>query len=129
MTLSFEHHIHGDDLHDLMRFLIKRKLKKKGATILDTRVFKDRRCPCEPDVYFQWDEVLREGNTKRHVTRRGVIEVESNPSKESIALKNEQYTFSLAGVKLFIFDLTQLEAGKWRDWKYLDEWIEKRLPL
>jgi hypothetical protein len=116
-------------LHEEVIYHAERLLDKKGAKILDRRAFKDRLLQCDPDVYFEWEDVIRKGNTKTHVKRRGVIEVETNATLDSKTLKRRQYEDTLVNTTLFIFDLSEMEEGRWKDWTYIADWVEKRLPI
>lgn len=108
MDKGFYHNIHGDKLHDTMRFLIKRRIIEKGGKIKDTKVFKDRACRCEPDVYCEFESKKISGNKRSPLKETYVIEVETNPSAESIKKKYEQYKESLAGLTdLIIFDMNE----------------------
>lgn len=130
-TKEWYHREHGDKLHDLVRFLVERYITDRGGVVRDGTIFKKRKSPCEPDVYFQYDTVLIKGNRRLHQRLMGVVEVETSASAESIRKKQEQYEQTMTGVKLVILDLSLLDdlGLDWRVWTDLERFIEERMPL
>lgn len=137
------HRLHGDDLHDLVIFLAERLIVQKGGKLKPTRDFRGRKlCPCEPDIFFEIETKLIEGN--RRIKQRGlyVVEIETKATYESRITKYKQYKETLTGlVDLIIIDLYK-EFPEWANdrfmtgiakrpeeyWTLLQEFIEARLP-
>jgi hypothetical protein len=86
-------------------------------------VFKNRIPSCEPDLYYGYKD-----NGKFYL---GVIEVETNPTKESVERKQRQYTDTLRGVILTVLSVNEFwkySEGK-ADWNLLDKWLEQEIPI
>jgi len=105
---GFYHNIHGDALHNLMIFEVKCYILKHGGVIKDTKVFKDRACKCEPDIFFEIETRGVRGNKRSKIEEIYVIEIETNATTESIKRKYEQYKESYAGLTdLLVFDMNK----------------------
>jgi len=105
---GFYHNIHGDALHNLMIFEVKCYILKHGGVIKDTKVFKDRACKCEPDIFFEIETRGVRGNKRSKIEEIYVIEIETNATTESIKRKYEQYKESYRGLT----DLLVLDMNK-----------------
>jgi len=138
---EFYMRLHGDMLHNVVIFLTKCILLEKGAKLYDERQFKKKYiCPCEPDVYAEYNAKMIVGNTRRTEKKLLVVEVETFATKESIAKKYLQYKEATAGLDLVILDLRKYMnandtdhyadpfAGT-QDWMRLKDWIEAELPI
>ena len=134
---EFVMRLHGDFAHRLAIYILKDILAYKGVKFRDERQFKNLyHSPCEPDLYFECEDIWHDGNkkVKRKVLR--VIEVETNPTKESVAKKQQQYTEALAGVQLTVIDISKaLVDDDWEDYSLesiLQEYrakLELELPV
>lgn len=123
MKLSFYHHVHGHKTHNTFLLHAKNVIVVHGGEIKDPSVFNKRVPPCQPDIYYQ---KISHGRVYL-----GVIEVESNPTKESIERKQRQYTDTLRGVILTVLsvnDFWKYSGGK-ADWNLLDKWLEQEIPI
>ena len=128
---SFMVHIHGGLTHTVVIALTKIYLASKGAIVKDESVFgMKHNAPCVPDVWALYDERIPMGGGRyRTQTSNLIVEVESSPTKESIAKKNLQYQATLAGVNLIILDLEDCPPETLRDWTKALDWIAERLPI
>lgn len=128
---SFRVHIHGGMTHTVVIALVKIYLASKGAEVKDEAVFgMKHNAPCVPDVWAVYDERIPMGGGRyRTQTANLIVEVESNPTKESVAKKNLQYQATLAGVNLVILDLNTADAKTLEYWPLLMEWIGARMPI
>lgn len=120
---SFYHQMHGDRLHDLVRYLVEYYIVSKGGRLMDRETFKKKHyLPCEPDVIFQF---LEKGTKYIYV-----VEVETNPTKESVAKKSAQYMDSTAGITdLVVLDLSKMKDHEQVNWLLIDKFIKERMPL
>lgn len=142
---SFIHSIHGDKLHDTVIFLIKRHIINCGGTIKDTKVFRDRACVCEPDIYYEIGAKRIDGNRRNKIMEIYVIEVETNPTNESRLKKYEQYREKLVGltdlividmskdyidfVRKFCADTDYKVVSVYHDYFLIEKFIEERVPI
>jgi hypothetical protein len=86
--------------------------------------------PCVPDVWAVYDERIPMGGGRyRSQTSNLIVEVESSPTKASIAKKNLQYQATLAGVNLVILDLNTIDEQTLNHWPSLLDWIGERMPI
>lgn len=121
--MEFYHRIHGKRTHNIFLMHAANHIIIKGGWIKDGSVFKQRVPPCEPDLYYGYKD-----NGRFYL---GVIEVESNPTKESVERKQRQYTDTLRGVILTVLsvnDFWKYSEGK-ADWNLLDKWLEQEIPI
>lgn len=128
---SFPVHIHGGRAHSRVIAMCKHYLAEKGATVKDEAVFGMKHdAPCVPDVWATYDERVPTGMGRyRTQTANLIVEVESSPTKESIAKKRLQYETTLAGCNLLILDLEACAPECLRDWESAYVWFEERLPI
>jgi len=113
--------------------------------LLETRTFLEKhKLPCEPDVIFEFEDIMRKGNKRQKIKYKYVVEIETNATKQSIRKKTAQYIDSTAGITdLIILDLKELEKHEycWCDYRinnhvkgteYLPgmiEFIKERMPI
>lgn len=144
-TKGFFHEIHGNKLHDNMRFFIMRRVVEKGGKPKDKRVFKDRACPCEPDAYFEIDTKKVSGNKRTRMKETYVAEVETKPSTKSRRKKYEQYKETLVGLTdLIVFDMNEeykefaeklfgeeqyVSNNIYSDIYIMEKFVEAKLPI
>jgi hypothetical protein len=128
---SFVVHIHGGRTHTVVIALTKIYLADKSATVKDESVFgMKHNAPCVPDVWAVYDERIPMGGGRyRSQTANLIVEVESSPTKASIAKKNLQYQATLAGVNLVILDLNTIDEQALNHWPSLLDWIGARMPI
>jgi len=144
MDKGFYHKIHGNKVHDTMRMLGERFVIENDGKIKDGRVFKDRACPCEPDLYYEIETKGINGNKRKKMKEIYVVEFETSPSTESIKKKYEQYKETLVGLTdLIVVDMDKgykkflIEYHKERmektfiydDLFLLEEYIKWRMPV
>lgn len=121
--MGFYHHVHGKRTHNLFLMHAENHVVVKGGYVKDPSVFKKRVPPCEPDLYF--------GYKDHGKTYLGVIEIETNPTRESVERKQRQYTDTLRGVILTVLSVNEFwkySEGK-ADWNLLDKWLEQEIPI
>lgn len=121
--MDFYHHIHGKRTHNIFLMHAENHIVIKGGWIKDSSVFKNRIPPCMPDIFY--------GHKDHGKFYTGVIEVETNPTKESVALKQRQYTDTLRGVILTVLSVNEFwkfSEGK-ADWNLLDKYLEQEIPI
>jgi len=128
---SFVVHVHGGTTHSVVIMLTKLYLAMNGATVRDESVFgMKHNAPSIPDVWAVYDERIPMGGGRyRSQTSNLIVEVESRPTKESIAKKRLQYEATLAGVDLRILDLETLDESTLHDWTKLLAWIGEWMPV
>lgn len=128
---SFPIHIHGGLTHTVVIALCKIYLASKGATVKDEGVFgMKHNAPCVPDVWAVYDERIPMGGGRyRSQTSSLIVEVETDPTKESIAKKNLQYQATLAGVNLVVLDLGEWSDAGLSNWREIMTWLEERMPI
>lgn len=138
---QWNHRLHGDDLHDLVIFLVERHVIENNGVIKPTRDFKGKKiCPCEPDVYFSIDTKLIDGNKRIHQKGLYVVEVETRATNESRLTKFKQYRESLAGLTdLIVIDLDKeywewiekkgIHNPQYHDWTQMRDYIKERMPI
>lgn len=124
MKGDFTHHNHGDFLHNISIMLVKSICAERGYIFLDPLPFKCKAIyPGDPDV------IVRIPGKKGMYEHR-IIEIETNPTKESISKKTKQ--FSGDGITdLIIIDMRLLT--KRRSWENITlseirEFLEERTP-
>ncbi len=121
--LTFYHHVHGKRTHNIFIMHAENHIVIHGGTIKEPYVFRNRVPPCMPDLYYEYKS--------KGKIYTGVIEVESNPTKESIERKQRQYTETLRGVILTVLSVNNFwkySHGK-ADWNLLDKWLEQEIPI
>lgn len=128
---SFVVHLHGGRTHAIVIMLTKYYLAEKGAKVKDESVFgMKHNAPSIPDVWAVYDERIPMGGGRyRTQTANLIVEVESNPTKESIAKKNLQYQATLAGVNLIILDLAHWTEAELTDWTRALDKIGEAMPI
>lgn len=138
---DWTHRLHGDDLHDLVIFLVERDVIQKDGKLKPTRDFKKKYVsPCEPDVFFEIDAKLIEGNKRTNQKALYVVEVETRATNQSRLKKYQQYKEHLTGLTdLIVVDLDKeyIEwAGKnnikdhiFERWDALREYVQERMPI
>lgn len=116
---------HGGKLHSTAIAICTMIADERGYKILNGRAFKDKyRWPGEPDLYIEVNESRTDTHgRKTKWVQRYVIEIESNPTKESIAKKYAQFEISSPGNKLIVISLMD---NNFHDplsdlWKYLED--------
>lgn len=122
-NLTFYHRVHGHKTHNIFIMHAKNHIVVHGGTIKEPYVFRNRVPSCEPDIYY--------GYTSKGRFYTGVIEVESNPTRESIERKQRQYSETLRGVILTVLSVNEFwkySKGK-ADWNLLDNWLEQEIPI
>lgn len=124
-------HLHGGRTHAVIIMLTKYYLAEKGADVKDESVFgMKHNAPCIPDVWAVYDERIPMGGGRyRTQTANLIVEVESSPTKESIAKKNLQYQATLAGVNLIILDLETWTSEELTDWSKALAKIGEAMPI
>ena len=121
--LTFYHHVHGKRTHNVFIMHAANHIVVHGGKIKDPHVFSSRIPPCMPDLYYEYQDNGR--------IYTGVIEVESNPTKESVERKQRQYSETLRGVILTVLsvnDFWKYSGGK-ADWNLLDKWLDQEIPI
>lgn len=138
---GFWYNIHGDSLHNLVRFLALCEIVNAGGIKKDTKTFKGKcHFPCEPDIFFEIETKYKSGPRTIRTKSLYVVEIETKATDQSRKLKYEQYRGSLAGLTdLIVIDLDK-EYWDWAtkkgahdnaydNWSLLKEYIKMRLPL
>ena len=125
------HEVHGDSIHDLSIFLVERYAEKKGYKFLNKKALQDKAIyPGIPDVLFRKeDKITRSKGKKVSLWMDYIIEVESNPSKESTELKTRQ--FQTDGIcDLLIIPLNQYPRMQEfaKEFFAFEDWLRGRLP-
>jgi len=137
---EFYMRLHGDMLHNVAIFLLKCIWLEKGGRLMDERQFKKKHiCPCEPDMYGEYEARMVKGNRRWTEKKLLVAEVETKATTESIRKKQQQYEQASAGIQLVVLDLNKFHDNYWptpysnfspeHDWTLLKEWIESELPI
>ena len=118
------HQVHGNKLHDLAIYLTERMCLELGYTFLNKKPLQDKAIyPGIPDVYVRvpWRRTSERGQATRGYTDY-IIEIETNPTSESILKKQSQFT-SPANHELIIIAVKQTDSIE-----ILETCIEVRLP-
>ena len=118
------HQVHGDHLHDLAIYLTERACLELGYTFLNKKPLADKAIyPGIPDVYVRvpWRRTSERGQATRGYTDY-IIEIETNPTSESIRKKQSQFA-SPANHELIIIAVKQTDSIE-----ILETCIEVRLP-
>jgi hypothetical protein len=118
------HQLHGDHLHDLAIYLTERACLELGYTFLNKKPLQDKSIwPGIPDVYVRvpWRRTSERGQATHGYTDY-IIEIETNPTSESILKKQSQFT-SPANHELIIIAVKQTDSIE-----ILETCIEVRLP-
>lgn len=111
---GFYYNIHGDSLHNQVRFLAICEIVEADGVIKDTKVFK-KKCnfPCEPDIFFEIETKYKDGPRTIKNKALYVVEIETKATNQSRKLKYDQYRGSLAGLTdLIVIDLDK-EFWNW----------------
>lgn len=106
--LSFFHHVHGMEDHNLAILIAKDTLvRKQGYRLKDTRVFIEKHCAAgEPDIFLEVKSNGTNGHGRGNSTLSlYVIEVESKPTKASVEKKYRQFEATMPGIELIVVDL------------------------
>jgi hypothetical protein len=118
------HQVHGNKLHDLAIYLTERACLELGYTFLNKKPLQDKAIyPGIPDVYVRvpWRRTSERGQATRGYTDY-IIEIETNPTSESILKKQSQFT-SPANHELIIIGIPQTDS-----FAVLESCIGVRLP-
>lgn len=124
MAQTIIHQLHGDHLHDLAIYLTERACLELGYTFLNKKPLQDKAIyPGIPDVYVRvpWRRTSERGQATRGYTDY-IIEIETNPTSESILKKQSQFA-SPANHELIIIAVKQTDSIE-----VLMASIEVRLP-
>jgi hypothetical protein len=128
---SYIVHLHGGRTHSRVIDMCKHYLAEKGAKVKDEAVFgMKHNAPSVPDIWAVYEERIPMGGGKyRTATANLIVEVESHPTKESVAKKRLQYEATLAGCNLLILDLEDCAPECLHDWNAAYGWFEERMPI
>jgi hypothetical protein len=108
-------------------FLVELECVNRGYKLLDGGALKKRaNLPAEPDVFVEIDEKYHKGSSIVHSRNRYVIEVETNPTKDSVIRKIEQYTRSPGITDVLFVMLNELKHQE--NWQEIKELINKVIP-
>lgn len=118
---------HGDDYHFISLCIGTKICVDRGYKILDGQWFKSKEYyKGEPDIYFEkTDKGYSEGK-RCTIKQRYVIEIETNPTKHSIELKQQQFKESVVDHELLIIDM-RLVKNK-NDWIEIQRFLEIWIP-
>ena len=123
--LGWYHRIHGQRDHENITLHAEKLIVHKGGRIKDGSVFKSLNPPCEPDIYFDYDD-----HGKKY---QGVAEVETNATKETVARKQRQYEEQVRGIILYILDtkkgFEKYGPSVFDSIHVMETWLEEELPL
>ena len=127
---------HGGEAHRILISHARAYLERGGWRIQDPRFYRvmlSLKVPAIPDIVASKDGSYRTTwGKKKSVTESIVVEVETNPTTESVRKKHKQYTENLVGHQLYILDATKIPG--WKDgWenitiKAINDWLEGCLP-
>ena len=124
-NLGWYQRIHGQQQHTNITMHAAKMIVIRGGRIKDPSVFKKCNPPCEPDLYFDYDD-----HGKKF---QGVLEVETNATKESIARKQRQYEEQVRGVILHVLDCKKgfdRHGGEVFDSiRVMERWLDEELPI
>ena len=125
------HEVHGDSIHDLSIFLVERYAEKKNYKFLNKKALQDKSIyPGIPDVLFRKeDKIIRSKGKKVNLWMDYIIEIESNPTKQSTELKTNQ--FQTDGIcDLLIIPLNQYPRMQEfaKEFFAFEDWLRGRLP-
>ena len=124
MAQTIIHQVHGNKLHDLAIYLTERACLERGYTFLNKKPLADKAIyPGIPDVYVRvpWRRTSERGQATRGYTDY-IVEIETNPTSESVLKKQSQFT-SPANHELIIIAVKQTDSIE-----ILETCIEVRLP-
>ena len=124
-NLGWYQRIHGQQQHTNFSMHAAKMLVIRGAKIKDGSIFKSLNPPCEPDIYFEYEE----GGRKYQY----VLEVETNATKESVLRKQRQYEEQVRGITLYVLDLQKgfAKYGKevFDSIRVMEQWLDEELPI
>jgi len=129
--VSFYHEIHGDSVHDLTIFLIERYCEKKGYKPLKKEALRDKMIyPSIPDVFVRKEDKITSSRGKKvNLWMDYIIEVESNPSKQSTELKTNQFqTDGICDLLIIPLNLYPRLHEFAKEFFDFENWIRGRLP-
>lgn len=132
MARIIYHKPHGEAVHDLAIFLTERLCEQRKYAFLNPTWLKAKGLyHGEPDVYVRVPHRnVESGGKVVHDFTDYIIEVETQPSSESIIKKFNQFEANNAKHELLIIDLWKYrrDGGDIENWQRLSDYIDWRLP-